>query len=297
MEFTSEFRKWIDEKIADALDENIRETVYGSELPYKLFEGENIDGSVTYNTYEAKEFIKNHWDDASEIAQYLMENFDISLNPFENPEKFHVCMLLYGAEDIINESQFVGEHWDEQYELTSENVAEIKSDIGIEDNEYAKKESYIDVLLIEPGKVPELIPIKNNLEEFQGYVGGRIEVVYPYEDEVGLICNEEGKIDGLPLNRAICDENGNMTDIIAGKFIIAGLSEENFKSLDKDLAEKYNQQFLHPETIIDVDGRITVIKETVPISETSLTDEARSAQESSKELGSKGLDNVIDIQR
>lgn len=52
----------------------------------------------------------------------------------------------------------------------------------------------------------------------QAMVGGDIEVTYPFEDEVAIILNESGKINGLPLNRAIYTEDGDMQDIYAGDF-------------------------------------------------------------------------------
>ena len=56
---------------------------------------------------------------------------------------------------------------------------------------------------------------------------------------MGLVCNEEGKLDGLPLNRAIYGEDGEMVDIISGIFLIVGLSEDNFAGLSGELADKY----------------------------------------------------------
>ncbi len=86
----------------------------------------------------------------------------------------------------------------------------------------------MNVLVVEPMKKPYIKDINSGLSSLQHEVGGYIEATYPYEDLVGLICNEEGKLDGLPLNRAIYNENGEMVDIIAGTFLIVGLSEDNF---------------------------------------------------------------------
>lgn len=77
----------------------------------------------------------------------------------------------------------------------------------------------------------------------QQAVGGSIEAVYPYEDPVAVICNEEGKLIGLPTNRALKDEDGNIYDILAGKFLIVGLGEENFSDLSPDLMAKYKEKF------------------------------------------------------
>ena len=62
------------------------------------------------------------------------------------------------------------------------------------------------VLAVEPGKVPYETEIEGGLESLQKAVGGSIEAVYPYEDPVAVICNEEGKLIGLPTNRALKDQ-------------------------------------------------------------------------------------------
>ena len=71
------------------------------------------------------------------------------------------------------------------------------------------------VLMVEPGKAPYETEIEGGLESLQKAVGGSIQAVYPYDDPVALICNEEGKLMGLPLNRSLTDDNGEIYDIIA----------------------------------------------------------------------------------
>ncbi len=106
------------------------------------------------------------------------------------------------------------------------------------------------VLVIEPGKTPYQKEVVG-LEEMQQVVGGYIEVCYPFEDLVAIVCNEEGKILRLPLNRAIRNEQGDLINIIAGTFFICGLSDEGFKSLSPKLMEKYRKMFYAPEVFID----------------------------------------------
>lgn len=120
-------------------------------------------------------------------------------------------------------------------------------------------ERTISALLVEPGKKPKLIDIKDDLKAYQEMVGGYIEVLYPFEDEVGLICNEEGKLYGLPANRALSTEDGHVYDIIAGKFLVVGLGEENFDSLSPLLAEKYRHKFRYPERFVMVGDEIIAI--------------------------------------
>ena len=64
-------------------------------------------------------------------------------------------------------------------------------------------DSKIKVLLVEPEKYPKEIVIDDSLEAMQEVVGGDIEEYMPYDDDVAIICNEEGKMRGLPLNRAV----------------------------------------------------------------------------------------------
>ena len=68
------------------------------------------------------------------------------------------------------------------------------------------KAETISVLLIQPGKYPKTVAIEDSLEAMQALVGGDIEEYMPFEDEVAIICNEEGKVNGLPLNRAVYAE-------------------------------------------------------------------------------------------
>ena len=110
-------------------------------------------------------------------------------------------------------------------------------------------EEKLTVVKVEPQKMPEVVTIGSNLEELQKAVGGSIEVVYPYEDYVGLLMNEEGKLLGMELNRALKDEYGQIYDIIAGTFYVVGLGEDDFCSLtDKQIEtylSKYDQPYLY----------------------------------------------------
>lgn len=64
----------------------------------------------------------------------------------------------------------------------------------------------IAAILVKPNKSPEIIELEDSLPVLQSLVEGYIEEFTPFEDEVAIICNEEGKINGLPLNRAIYSE-------------------------------------------------------------------------------------------
>ncbi len=107
-----------------------------------------------------------------------------------------------------------------------------------------------------------MIEIEEGLEAMQKVVGGSIEEYMPFEDEVAIVCNEEGKINGLPLNRAIFDDRNEMVDIIAGDFFIAyaPASSKKFLSRPDDLAKKYNKKFYYPEVFIGTAKGIKVVR-------------------------------------
>ena len=123
------------------------------------------------------------------------------------------------------------------------------------------------VLMVEPGKSPYGTEIEGGLESLQAAVGGDIQAAYPYEDPVALICNDEGKLLGMPLNRALYDDGGHMYDIVAGNFLIVGLGEENFTDLPADLMEKFGEQFKYPERFFRLAGEIVAVKQPLPSEE------------------------------
>ena len=111
-------------------------------------------------------------------------------------------------------------------------------------------------LLVKPYELPEEIEIENTLEAKQHIVGGYIECVYPENDDsVVFVCNEEGKINGMKLNRDIG------YDIIAGPFLILGDDYDNgdFKSLTDNQILKYKMRF-DKNSIIETENKINVIK-------------------------------------
>ena len=108
---------------------------------------------------------------------------------------------------------------------------------------------------------PYAAEIESGLKSLQAAVGGDIQAVYPYEDPVALICNDEGKLMGLPLNRALFDDDGHVYDIVSGNFLIVGLGEEDFTDLSPDLMEKYGEQFKYPEKFARIAGEIIAVKQ------------------------------------
>ena len=105
-----------------------------------------------------------------------------------------------------------------------------------------EKEETIRVVLLEPGKLARVADIDSSLEGMQKTDNGWIEATYPFEEEVCIICNEEGKLNSMPLNRAIRCE-GQITDIIAGPCFICSCDKANFGSLTEAQQQKYLKMF------------------------------------------------------
>ena len=115
------------------------------------------------------------------------------------------------------------------------------------------------MVLCEPGKVARIAEIGNTLEQLQAAVKGDIEAFYPFEEEVCIVCNEEGKFNGCAPNRAVYGENKEMLDIIFGTFFICDCKGSNFGSLNKEQLEKYKKQFENPEHFFSVGGQIKAV--------------------------------------
>lgn len=117
------------------------------------------------------------------------------------------------------------------------------------------------VLIVEPGKKPRKAEIDGSLEGMQRVVGGYIQAIYPFDEPVALICNEEGKLLELPFNRALRDEDGDIYDIVSGTFFlcIAPPDSDSFEGLSDELMEKYSQMFCYPEMFLKVDGMIVCL--------------------------------------
>lgn len=118
---------------------------------------------------------------------------------------------------------------------------------------------YIDVLLVQPLKPPELVRVEDELEPLQTLVGGELEEYMPFGDDVALICNQEGKFRGDTLNRGIYGKDGELLDVIAGNFFIcyAPITSENFLSLSEEQVKEYTEKFKYPELFFrGEDGKI-----------------------------------------
>ena len=116
------------------------------------------------------------------------------------------------------------------------------------------------VLVVEP-QTPCRVQEIESLADMQQLVGGDIEAVYPFQELVAVVCNADGKLLGLPMNRPLLDKDYLPYDIIRGTFFVAGLGQEDFISLTDEQIQRYkslydNMQILPVRTAAGEQGRI-----------------------------------------
>ena len=110
----NDLEKDVLERMIDALDDLEGRDGYVSELAFTLFEGENINGSMTYSTYKAEQWIAEHFHDLADVVEDMAADWGITPNPFSNPEKFMVQVVLYLAEQLVYESAYLQRGRDEE---------------------------------------------------------------------------------------------------------------------------------------------------------------------------------------
>ena len=175
-----------------------------------------------------------------EITETLQRTVSVEAASQEEAEK--IVTKAWNNEDyVLDSADFVG--------------VDFKT-VGEQELSESRK---MEVLLVQPGMYPQKATIGTELKDFQDAVGGTIAASYPFDDPVAIVYNDEGKLTGLPLNRALRDEQGQMYDAVAGTFLVVGLGEEDFASLSPELAQKYEKQFHQPETFLKLGNRLLVI--------------------------------------
>ena len=123
--FTSELIETIISRLNDYKGTN----VYMCDLASVLFESENVNGSVLYNTFQTKEFIKENFDLFGALVEYVKDNMDYTLNPFSEPEKAHVWLLLEASRSIISKLPTICEFWNDEKELTPNLIKQLTKEL------------------------------------------------------------------------------------------------------------------------------------------------------------------------
>ena len=105
--FTSTIKEWLIDELANYKDQDLE--VYTSDLAYKITEDINNTGSVCCSRYHAKEFIKNNFEAFGGLVEYCKNNFEMTLNPFSEPEKAEVIAYIEGVTVLLNDLECLQE--------------------------------------------------------------------------------------------------------------------------------------------------------------------------------------------
>lgn len=150
--------------------------------------------------------------------------------------------MRYQISYIFEEDPFLNQYAEES--MSVEDYVNYLEALGCHDIEVEElPEENIRVLVVEPGKDPEVRTIENSLEGIQQIVQGNIQCVMLHDkagEDLALICNEEGKIQNLRMNAIIPE----IDDIILGTFLIAGIDRDEFASLTDEQTFEMNERFM-----------------------------------------------------
>lgn len=119
----------------------------------------------------------------------------------------------------------------------------------------------MNVLVVEPGYAPYEKEI-NGLKEMQETVGGLITGIYPYQEEVTIVANDESILLGMDFNRSVPGGYGG----IFGPFFICGTKDGDYISLTPAQMERFKKEYHHAEILLGANrgGYVTLKVEPKP---------------------------------
>ena len=220
--------------------------------------------NLTYNL-DCYDFIPDIHDE-SDLGYYYVHDAGIYSEKELGPLANYIDYERFGRDIAMDESgkftdegyiRNTGDGWNHYFDGTREDIPDEYRITG--SGEEQEHDSTITVLIVEPGKEPYAKEIDSGLESLQHEVGGYIQAVYPFEEPVAIVCNEEAKLEGLPLNRALRDEDGDIYDIVAGTFMVVGLTDDSFGSLTPELMQQFTDHFKTPEQFAKLGDKIVAI--------------------------------------
>lgn len=117
------------------------------------------------------------------------------------------------------------------------------------------------ILIVDPEQEPRTAEIDDTLDAMQAVVGGTIQALYPFDDTVALICNDDGKLLNLPLNRELRDADGDCYDIVCGTFFLVGVppNSDHFESLTEKQIARYSSYYAVPRLFLQMNGKIVIL--------------------------------------
>lgn len=128
--FTQYIRDYVDER----LEELKGIQCYGGDLSLEITQKDGQEGTIAADTKEASQFIRTHFDEAKLTHDWLKEKEELSqpsINPFDDPDLFHLSMVDMGVETLMETSDYLHEHKNEVLTLDANTLKAIRKDLGI----------------------------------------------------------------------------------------------------------------------------------------------------------------------
>ena len=122
--------------ILDHIDDAEGTIHYACDFSYTLTEKPNCDGTLTYSTNTAIEYLREWWWYCEMYFEYEKYNFGNNIhNPFANPEAYMVCMVEEGCNTILSCCPIIKDNWNDKIEFTEEVIMQIKKYVEEYNNE------------------------------------------------------------------------------------------------------------------------------------------------------------------
>lgn len=124
-------KNFVIDAMIDELNEMEGKEIYGADLGYEIFETANCNGSYTCDAQEAKEFIKDYYEDIGDVVESIEFNLGKGsvCNCFNEPEKFQVQIMLEMSSSLIAQVSIVDENWNNKFTLTKETIEKITKEL------------------------------------------------------------------------------------------------------------------------------------------------------------------------
>lgn len=133
----SKIKKFVKQEMIEKL-ENLKDcnkSFYAFDLGWSLFESENIDGVYFCNDYNAINWLREHFDDLSEIVEELKFQFDagycnkILLDLFNHPNKFILSIVIEVSSYLMWKCKTIGKNWNDEITLSNELINTLISEL------------------------------------------------------------------------------------------------------------------------------------------------------------------------
>ena len=132
--------EWALDQIDGRLEELIDTECEVSNITINLTQNENDRGYVDdHNCRSALKWLCEHHEDASQTWDNIYSKFGCvelhNHDPFDDACGYQTMMFIDIIEELFNECQWFEEHWDEYRKLTAKDIATIKEQVGIIDDD------------------------------------------------------------------------------------------------------------------------------------------------------------------